>query len=71
MYGHGEIDKMDVDYDLGSLMHYSSTAFGRNGATTIVSLDTTKKIGDAKGYSNLDIEEINALYDCKTSSRSK
>ena len=71
IYGHGEIDKMKKDYDLGSLMHYSSTAFGINGATTIVSLDPTKKIGEATDYTNLDIEEINALYDCKTSPESE
>ncbi|XP_028404131.1 uncharacterized protein LOC114526809 [Dendronephthya gigantea] len=71
MYSHGAIDKMKKDYDLRSLMHYSSTAFGIKGATTIVSLDPTKKIGDAEDFTNLDIEEINALYDCRTSSETQ
>lgn len=67
-YSHGQIDKMKKDYDINSLMHYSSTAFGKNGKTTIVSLDPQKTIGEAETYTELDIIEINALYDCKTSS---
>ena len=68
MYSHGQIDKMKKDYDIKSLMHYSSTAFGVNGKTTIVSLHPGKTVGEATTYSELDIIEINALYDCKTSS---
>jgi hypothetical protein len=62
---------MKKDYDIKSLMHYSSTAFGINGKTTIVALDPNQSIGDATTYTALDIIEINALYDCKTSSTSK
>ena len=67
-YSHGDIDKMNKDYDIKSLMHYSSTAFGIDGKTTIVPIDPTQSIGDAEEYTALDIVEINALYDCKTSS---
>ena len=65
-YSHGQIDKMNIDYDFRSIMHYSSTAFG-NGTTTIAPIDPTQTVGDAETYTALDIVEINALYDCKTS----
>ena len=67
-YSHGQIDKMKKDYDTNSLMHYSSTAFSMNGKATIVPLDPKKTVGEAETYTELDIIEINALYDCKTSS---
>ena len=70
-YSHGVIDKMNKDYDIRSLMHYSATAFGDNGKTTIVSLDPSKPVGAAVTYTELDIIEINALYNCKTSSNCK
>ena len=70
-YSHGEIDKMNKDYDFKSLMHYSSTAFSKNGKATIVPVHPTQTVGDAETYTALDIVEINALYDCKTSSKGK
>lgn len=71
-YSHGVIDKMQKDYDITSLMHYSATAFG-NGSTTIVTVayDPAQTIGGAETYTALDVVEINALYDCRTSSKSK
>lgn len=62
---------MKKDYDMKSLMHYSSTAFGHNGKTTIKPIDPSQSIGDAETFTVLDIVEINALYDCKTSSKRK
>ena len=69
MYSHGTIDKMNKDYDMKSLMHYSATAFGKKGKTTIVPIDPSQTIGDAEQYTPLDIVEINALYNCKTQSK--
>lgn len=36
-YSRGEVSTLQLDYDLGSIMHYQSTAFSKNGRPTIVS----------------------------------
>lgn len=54
----------DLDYDYGSVMHYSSTAFSINGQPTIVPLDPTASIGQRVGMSELDIKRLNRMYNC-------
>lgn len=50
-------------YDYGSLMHYSSKAFSKNGYATIIA---TRAGGEAMGqrsdFSGKDIERINRMY---------
>ncbi len=53
---------MDIGpYDFASVMHYWSTAFGINGATTIVA-NGGQAFGFATEYSQGDVEAINFLY---------
>ncbi len=53
---------MDIGpYDFASVMHYSSGAFGINGATTIVA-NGGQAFGFANEYSQGDVEAINFLY---------
>lgn len=55
-------DGFDIGaYDFGSVMHYSSKAFSRNGADTIVTLHG-ESIGQRNGLSPGDIAAIGALY---------
>lgn len=49
-------------YDYGSIMHYSSKAFSKNGKSTIVPLKSGQRIGQRNGLSQGDINTINELY---------
>ncbi|KAG5672808.1 hypothetical protein PVAND_002900 [Polypedilum vanderplanki] len=61
----GETIDYGVQYDLGSVMHYSSTAFSRNGAKTIVPLSGAEsKMGQRDGFSRGDLIKLNAMYQC-------
>ncbi|ALC46021.1 maker181 [Drosophila busckii] len=55
-----------VPYDYGSVMHYSGNAFSNNGEATIVPRQTNLgvRMGQRKGFSNLDIIKLNRMYDC-------
>lgn len=56
-----------VNYDYGSVLHYSSTAFSRNGKPTIESkgnAESKQKMGQRVGLSSSDIKKLNEMY-CK------
>jgi len=53
----------ELPYDTGSVMHYSSYLFSRNGKKTIVAKGG-QTLGQRKGLSPLDIKKINKLYNC-------
>ena len=59
------IDSMNVPYDYESVMHYGKTAFGY-GKITIQTKDASKQnvIGNRRGFSNYDIQQMNLLYKC-------
>ncbi|XP_031572670.1 meprin A subunit beta-like [Actinia tenebrosa] len=64
-YGHGKIDRLKAAYDLGSIMHYGKYEFSRNGKPTIESISNpNQQLGQRNGFSQTDIFEVNALYDC-------
>ncbi|XP_005180435.1 hatching enzyme 1.2-like [Musca domestica] len=55
-----------VPYDYGSVMHYSANAFSTNGRPTIVALRSmgNTRMGQRDGFSEMDIEKLNQMYDC-------
>ncbi|XP_074645963.1 uncharacterized protein LOC141902220 [Tubulanus polymorphus] len=59
-------DKQGLNYDYGSVMHYGSRAFTKNGQPTIVALKGSQTFGQRNGPSALDITGINILYGCPT-----
>lgn len=62
----GETTGFGVGYDYGSVMHYSSKAFSKNGQATIQAKQSTKEqMGQREGFSKKDIEKINKMYKCK------
>lgn len=62
----GETTGFGVGYDYGSVMHYSSKAFSKNGQPTIKAKQTsTEQMGQREGFSKKDIEKVNKMYKCK------
>ncbi|XP_062912869.1 low choriolytic enzyme-like isoform X2 [Mobula hypostoma] len=52
-------------YDYGSILHYSRTAFSRNGQPTLTPLvDTDAVIGQRVCLSEMDLLKVNQLYNC-------
>jgi hypothetical protein len=67
----GKASGMGVSYDYGSVMHYSRHAFSKNGEPTIYAkVATTANIGQRDGFSKMDIEKVNRMYKCKTTTSS-
>jgi len=60
------IDSYGTNYDLLSIMHYPDWAFSKNGKPTIVTKDPSmqKVIGNRRGFSKIDIVQINRMYKC-------
>ena len=64
-YNLRQIDYLNEVYDTSSLMHYGKTSFSSNGKPTIQVIgDPNKQLGQRNGFSNTDIAQLNALYDC-------
>ena len=63
-YDGEHIMNFGVEYDYGSVMHYSSTAFSANGKNTIMALRDTgdNVMGQRMRMSDKDIEKINQMY---------
>ncbi|XP_075158652.1 hatching enzyme 1.2-like [Haematobia irritans] len=62
-----------VPYDYGSVMHYSANAFSTNGQPTIVPVRSmgSSKMGQRDGFSDMDVEKLNQMYDCGYNSGSE
>ncbi|XP_029720897.2 seminal metalloprotease 1 [Aedes albopictus] len=67
LYDSETVSNFDTNYDYGSVMHYSATAFSINGQKTIVALqDTDQVMGQRVEMSETDILKINRMYNCFT-----
>ncbi|KAF5290109.1 hypothetical protein FQA39_LY14890 [Lamprigera yunnana] len=53
-----------VEYDYGSVMHYSKQAFSINGNPTIVVLNSTAIIGQRDSFSKKDLKKLRMMYNC-------
>eukprot|EP00112_Aurelia_sp_Birch-Aquarium-sp1_P022417 Seg6310.2 transcript_id=Seg6310.2/GoldUCD/mRNA.D3Y31 product="Zinc metalloproteinase nas-15" protein_id=Seg6310.2/GoldUCD/D3Y31 len=65
-YGHGEADYLGEPYDFDSVMHYHKTAFSIDGQRpTIIAKDKPqRRLGQRKGLSQVDVNQVNKLYKC-------
>ncbi len=63
-----EVTGLGLPYDYDGLMHYGAYAFAKDRSKpVIVKLKNTGgNIGQRIGMSTTDIQQINALYDCKS-----
>ncbi|XP_022788456.1 zinc metalloproteinase nas-15-like [Stylophora pistillata] len=64
-YSRSTIDSLGTPYDYGSVMHYDSRAFSRNGLPTIVAKKSRVTLGNCRGLSKIDILQIKLLYKCQ------
>lgn len=62
------LSNFGVGYDVDSILHYSKTAYSKNGKNTIETIDKslTNRIGQRRALSQGDIERINRMYQCYT-----
>ena len=64
-YTHGQIDLLEVPYDMTSLMHPPRHAFSKNGFNTIEArAGSYVHLGNTVGLSKIDKAQINLLYSC-------
>lgn len=68
-YPRSTIDSLGTRYDYGSLMHYSSTAFSKNGRATIVPKRSGVSIGQRIALSSIDAQQANLLYKSQCAQR--
>jgi len=67
-YSRSEVSTLSLPYDIESVLHYSATAFSRNGQYTIRPWQTSyvSKLGQRRGMTRYDIQKLNALYKCQS-----
>ncbi|KAH8378320.1 hypothetical protein KR093_010743 [Drosophila rubida] len=65
-YDNKTVDNYGTAYDYGSVMHYPTTAFSKNGEMTIVPLEegAEKVMGQRLQMSAADIDKLNTMYKC-------
>ncbi|KAK9753167.1 Astacin (Peptidase family M12A) [Popillia japonica] len=63
---NGTTTGFGVEYDYGSVMHYSKYAFSKNKKPTIEPTKPDAKIGQREGFSKGDIIKLNEMYNCSS-----
>lgn len=66
IYNSSIITDYGVEYDTESIMHYSRTAFSKNGQDTIVPIQNIAQLGQRNGLTDKDIKKLDTMYkdDC-------
>nr|P42674.1 RecName: Full=Blastula protease 10; Flags: Precursor [Paracentrotus lividus]CAA39673.1 blastula protease-10 [Paracentrotus lividus] len=65
-YTWGRVTSRNVEYDVGSIMHYGGYGFSSNGRPTITTRDPrlNSRLGQRIALSPADIELANLIYEC-------
>ncbi|XP_020905649.1 zinc metalloproteinase nas-14 isoform X2 [Exaiptasia diaphana] len=67
-YKANKVDNLGFTYDYQSIMHYGKKTFSRNGLPTIRALhNPSMPLGRIDGFSPMDIQKMNNLYECSQS----
>ncbi|XP_065091620.1 low choriolytic enzyme-like [Ochlerotatus camptorhynchus] len=61
-YNDTVVTSYGVEYDYGSVMHYSGKAFSKNKEPTIEALQPNVTLGQRKGLSDKDITKLDQMY---------
>ncbi|XP_065336689.1 zinc metalloproteinase nas-14-like [Cloeon dipterum] len=64
-YSAREVTDFGTGYDYSSIMHYSKTAFSKNGEDTIIPYDPSAEIGQRRMISKKDFVKLNRKYKCR------
>lgn len=64
-YNSSYVTGFNVEYDYGSVLHYSATAFSVNGNRTIVPRNANVTIGQRARMSDGDVTKLNRMYGCQ------
>ncbi|XP_055548319.1 seminal metalloprotease 1-like [Wyeomyia smithii] len=68
-YNETEVTSYGIEYDYGSVMHYSAKAFSRNSEPTIEALQPNVTLGQRKGLSEKDISKLELMYQSQCAQR--
>lgn len=67
VYNESTVTSFGVNYDFGSVMHYSETAFSRDSSrlkTIVPNVPVNVVLGQRNGMSAKDAEKVNKMYRC-------
>ena len=68
-YKASKVDNLGFTYDYQSIMHYGKKTFSKNGLPTIRALNNpSMRLGRTDGFSPMDIQKMNTLYECSRKS---
>ncbi|XP_014228039.2 zinc metalloproteinase nas-14 [Trichogramma pretiosum] len=70
-YDKASVTDYGVAYDYESVMHYSATAFSKNGKKTIIPKVGNVTLGQREGFSAKDVKKINLMYKAQCENREK
>lgn len=68
-YNDSVVTSYGVEYDYGSIMHYSGKAFSKNQKPTIEALQPNVTLGQRKGLSEKDITKLDQMYEGRCEQR--
>ena len=71
-YEWGKVPNLGLSYDIGSIMHYGPYAFARDKSrptlTAVVANSGSGRMGQREGFSGLDVQKLNRLYESECDS---
>ncbi|XP_046645314.1 hatching enzyme 1.2-like [Daphnia pulicaria] len=70
-YSQSEIQHLGAPYDYGSVLHYSAYAFAVDPSIPTIIVPDGVSIGQREGFSEVDIFEVNTLYECAAKNQKK